>query len=354
MLIKSIKGIIKSIIIGFLDIKLRNEIYRKRKRHGKLIILISTAYWGNVGDHAIVLSEKEIIRAAGMGEKIVDIDSVQYSRLKHKIKFLIRDEDTIIIDGGGNFGDTWPETQIGINNIIDTFTHNRIIVFPESWYFTNSQNGQKLLSDTVKSISNHPNIVIYARDSYSYMMMKTYLANSDIRQSLDMVFFLEFKSEAVKENGIALVVRDDKESVNTKFTKNALKKELQDNGFFCYEICNDCYRHISKRKRSKYVQDIVRQYKKAEFVITDRFHGMVLSILCGKPCAIIDNVTGKVGNSYRDIKEYVNGVLYLDNNYNSIEDLLSFIEKNNKLTVSETFLTRIKENKKDLINEIGR
>lgn len=352
MWISFAKEFAKKILFGFCGIKLRFKIWIKRKLHGNLVVLISTAYWGNVGDHAIVLGEKEIIKSAGMDNKIVDIDSVQCERLLKILKETIHVDDLIVIDGGGNFGDIWPGTQKGINNIIEAFLKNRIVIFPESWYFTNSEEGTSLLAETVKTISRHKHIVIYARDSFSYKMMKTNLPETDIRQSLDSVFMLDFSASDVAEQGVALVVRDDRESINVMFSKTVLEKELNVRGIACFEIKNDCYRHISKKKRKDYVYEIVGQYKKASIVITDRFHGMVLSIICGKPCVIIDNKTGKVGNSFKDIKDDLDGILYINDKQNTIEDVLEFIEKKPVLSVYDSFRERVEKNKRELVNII--
>ena len=344
----------KQIVIAFSSVKLRCEMTWKRNRHGKLVVLISTAYWGNVGDHAIVLGEKKIIKSAGKGRQIVELDSMQYALLKHSVKNLIKNDDIIIIDGGGNFGDVWPETQLAINDIIHSYSQNKIIVFPESWYFTNSDNGRILLANTVEVINDHPNIVIYARDSYSFSMMKKYMPSSDIRQSLDTVFFLDFNLDDPKGSEIALVVRDDRESINTQFSKAKLENYFRDHGISFYEIKNDCYHHIPKRKRKQYVRNIVAQYKRAKLVITDRFHGMVLSILCRKPCVIIDNKTGKVRNSYNDIKKYIDGILCIDHQNSTMGDVIEFANSKLALNISEDFEKHLEDNMTNLINELRK
>lgn len=336
------------------EIKFRLLLNIAHHLNGNLAILISSAYWGNVGDHAIVLSEKNILREAGLRKKTIDIDSNQFIKYFNTIVKYVHPNDLIIIDGGGNFGDVWPETQMAINKIVDVFKENQILVFPESWYFADSTLENRLLVDTIKTIQSHNKIIIFARDSYSYRMMKKYLPGVSVKLSLDVVFMLPIEASEKSGSGVAIVIRDDKESINIKFSKKTLEDEISKLAINTFEIRNDCYKHIGKNERKQYVSEIIEQYMKADAVITDRFHGFVLSVMCKKPCIILDNKTGKIGNFYKDICKHIQGVLYADKDYTSVDDIKAFLRSLPKVSVDDAFKCQIKNDKKFIIKTIIR
>ncbi len=351
---KIIKGTLKKIIYNIEGKKLKKAIDKKRKASGDLVLLISSPYYGNVGDHAILLAEKSLIEQAGYGDKIVDITSVEYQKYNKQIKKAVKAEDLIVIDGGGNFGDVWQETQEQLNNIVLSFPNNKIIVFPESWYFTDSEKGKALLKKVSEVFSGHKNLTLFARDSFSYREMKKHIELENIFMALDCVFSLPLDKSEKGGKGVALIIREDKEAFSKEFTKEKFVNALDEKGIAHFDIYNDCYLHIAKEKRQEYVYNIIEQYKDCDLVITDRFHGLVISIICNKPCVILDNKTGKVGNFYNDVKEEIDGIKYIIEGKDDINDILEFILGQPKLVVKKEFLCRLQRDKNLLIDQIKK
>ena len=116
--------------------------------NNRLFVFISSPYYGNIGDHAIFLSQLHLLKCAGIKKGIVDISSKEYSIAKNMIRRCIKPNDILFIDGGGNFGDAWPVTMENINSIVESYYTNKIFIFPESWYFGNNPDSAKLLEKT--------------------------------------------------------------------------------------------------------------------------------------------------------------------------------------------------------------
>lgn len=278
-----------------------------RLKHKQLFYLLSTPYYGNVGDQAIILSERKMLLECMEKSKIIEVNSFEYSFLDDYLKQKIRQNDVIVLDGGGNFGDTWPHTMERINNIVKRYSNNRIIIFPESWFFQVNDPNNKLLQSTIDSFSANKNVLLFARDTWSMGEMKKWINGVNIKYAMDMVFYYgEFEPRKVKSGVIGWCIREDKESALGS-SVDMLKSGAITNGYIIKIINNDTYMPIRKSQRKSYVKSIIDQYKDCELIITDRFHGMVFAILLEIPCLVFDNKTGKVRHSFIDFAENLNG-----------------------------------------------
>ena len=343
-----IKRLFKYLVKSFCILKIKC----KRMFYNQLFILISTPYYGNVGDHAILLQEKKILRSCGIKGQIIDFSSLEYRLLSDDMKKIISNEDVIIIDGGGNFGDTWPETTYQILDIIIKYKNNKIIIFPESWYYSESPLGEKILKDTRDAFIYNKNVVIYARDSWSYNEMVKSIKSTTVRYSYDTVLlqgiFKSTKSDNIKRVGMC--IREDKESQN-KGISDCIISELNKRNVEITKISNDSYKHIPKIKRQSYVNSILKKYNKCDLIITDRFHGFIFSLILQKPCIIIDNNTGKIKHFYTDIEQYISGYRFVEN-CSCVEDVINSIFNDSNTNIDKTLLKNIYDFKKDIKDTI--
>lgn len=290
----------------------------------QLFIFISTPCYGNVGDHTIELAQQELLFEAGLKRRTFDFTSFEYNRLSKIIK--IRSTDVLLIDGGGNFGDTWPGTIENIYKIISRYSNNKILVFPESWFYSDTENGNKVLNNTIEAISKNKNVIIYARDTWSFLEMKKHLAGCDVRFAYDCVLYKHycFTSNAdIQKKVVGISLRDDKE---TSGNHESIAESLKSLNYDIKIISNDCYGNINKNKRKKYFERVIKQYSRCDFIITDRFHGFIFSLLCNKPCYLFDNLTGKVRHSYEDLRPYIKNCYYNKGDVDNAFDIVSAIE----------------------------
>ena len=341
---------LRKIINGIRIFLIVSNIIKKRLHNDSLAVCISTPCYGNVGDHTIELAEQEILCECGFTNRILDVSSYEYSIVNKLLPKLINTNDVIVIDGGGNFGDTWEGTLEQIIDIVKTYSKNRIIIFPESWYFSRIK-GNPLLQKVSEVFSYRDNLIIYARDKWSYKKMKENIKGTEIRYSLDSVFFKKYSPKSKKENNIiGICIREDKESIghvclndlidDIKIVKKSCNSQI---------IKNDIYSHVEKKERINFFKDTIEKYERSDLIITDRFHGFVFSILSHTPCIIFDNKTGKIGHFYEDVSQYLSGCMMItDNNYDRSE--LRLLLNHKKLHVSEDFYDLINRYREDIKN----
>ena len=71
--------------------------------------------------------------------------------------------DTILLHGGGNFGDLWHRHQLFRESIVSRFRDRRVILFPQTVHFQNPDN----LESARRSFGTHPDLYLCARDAVS-------------------------------------------------------------------------------------------------------------------------------------------------------------------------------------------
>ena len=98
----------------------------------KRIILFCTPEHGNLGDHAIAIAQHKFLKENYPEIKVIEITSNFYLKKKEKIKKLIKNEDILIISGGGFLGSLWLNEEDIVRDIIKNFTENKIIIFPQT------------------------------------------------------------------------------------------------------------------------------------------------------------------------------------------------------------------------------
>ena len=137
------------------------------------MILIGTPAHGNLGDHAIAEEEKNFIKEYFSEYNLYEIIMPLYNICQEKLKKLITPKDIIIISGGGWMGNLWLHNEITIRNIIKSYLDNNIIVFPQTIFYTNDEEGKKECKITSGYISGHKNLILCLREKNRLNLLET-------------------------------------------------------------------------------------------------------------------------------------------------------------------------------------
>ena len=146
------------------------EVFKKIKNNSeKRIILIGTPIHGNLGDHLIASESINLLKDWGYND-FIEVPEFLYELFPYKIK--AKKNDVIVIAGGGWMGDLY-EDQMVIEDVIQRLCDNKIIILPQTVYF--SGKGRFSSSDKFKSIlDNNKNVYLCLRErrSYNYCLNK--------------------------------------------------------------------------------------------------------------------------------------------------------------------------------------
>lgn len=314
-----------------------SEISLKINTNKTNFFLLNTPDYINLGDQAIAFAEtiylnKNFGNFIELGTHICDPNSI------NALKKYINPNDIIFFQGGGNLGSLWRVCEEIFRNILVSFPLNKIIVFPQSIYYGNTEEEQVYFKNSIQIYNSHLNLLICTRDERSYNFVKNSY-NCKCLLLPDIALTLNFKFDYNRE-GIGVLFRNDKEQFlpyNYKETVISVINQMKEKNI---DINHHPVDIVSNR--SNMVKNILKTYSKCRLIITDRLHGMVFSALTNTPCIVFNNSYGKIFDLYdvwlKDIKSITFTNLLPEN------ELLELVKQ--KLTTSyDLFNSNFFENK---------
>lgn len=291
-------------------------------KNKQCIYLIGTPDHDNLGDHAIAYAEIEFLNEYYKEFEVIEIHTVDINKHIKALKKNIKKNDLFVFHGGGNIGNDYLFEESARRKIILNFLANKIIIFPQTIYFTDDKDGRNEFEVTKKIYNSHNNLYLIARETKSYEIMKQAFPKNKVILTPDIVTFLNKTDENVNRSGALLCIRNDKESKLT-FDKKQNIQEIAHNYYKDILITDTSLDHmVSIKERNKELYEKWSQFKKSELVITDRLHGMVFAAITSTPCIAIGNYNYKVKGTYEWLK-HLNYIRFID----SIDDIQKNIEE---------------------------
>lgn len=281
---------------------------RHDKQDKRILLLLSPDH-SNIGDHMIELAEEKFLYdflPNNLQKKIYEFTYSDWKVLKDKITKNVRDDDVILIHGGGYIGDFYPALETELIDVLHKFKRNPIIVFPQTIYFYNDSDCDKRLEELREAIHACEDFTLLARDKKSYEIAINSLKMSKDNCLLvpDIVTYCKYKNISNnRKKRIMLIMRNDKERI----CDNSRLAFLNDKEFANYELLstdmhNVNNKSISVKRRNDIVGGKLKDISESSLVLTDRLHGMLFSAITGTPCIAFDNKSRKVSGQYEWIK----------------------------------------------------
>lgn len=258
--------------------------------------ILGTPEHGNLGDQAIVYAMQQYVNRILPDWEIIEISERQLEKQIAELRLAILPEDLILLVGGGNLGDLYLGPEQARRIAIENFPCNQIILFPQSIYFLNSES----IKETEKIFALHSNLILCAREQFSFNQMKKYFPSNRVLLMPDIVLSIRVKANAKKREGVVLLIRLDKESILSKENLYKIRVMLS-NRFETMTFGDTIVRH-SCRNREEELFKKLEQIKQAKLVITDRLHGAIFSAITGTPCVLLPNHYHKVQGIYEWLK----------------------------------------------------
>jgi pyruvyl transferase EpsO len=271
--------------------------------------LVDFPHHANVGDSAIWLGERALLRRAGVPVAYAcDLNSFSEQDLLDQLP-----TGTILIHGGGNLGDLWPHHQDFRERIIRTFPHHRIIQLPQSIHFGDRAN----LNRARSVLGAHRDLTICVRDWRSLDVARAQFAARSVLCP-DMAFGIEDRPDTVGSAAYDIVwqARADHESTqqplppldgNVLVTDWAAGEGATPDWTAQARTATQAYRGTvgdpgarvaaSDRLAALQLRRGCGLLASGRVVVTDRLHGYVLSLLLGLPHVILGDRHGKIAST---------------------------------------------------------
>ena len=314
--------------------------YRGKKKY----VLIGVPEYDNLGDIAIGYSEEHFIanhKSEG-GELLVVTELNFWKYFKH-LKAVISEEDIICIQGGGNFGNQYPDQEKIRRKIISNF-NNTIILMPSTFYLIDEEKNAKKYS----KFYNRKNITVFAREIYSYNIIKKYFT-CNISLCPDIVLSLPIVDYGHERKGIGVCLRNDIESKLSISERNDIKKQLLCKFPYLFQFDTCVRMTVPYLSQEGILHECWQDISKYEIVVTDKLHAMIFCHITKTPCVVIGNYNHKIKGVYEWVKESGN-IIFAKDNSSILESVEALVHNSNKIiNLEEQFigLTQIvKEEKK--------
>lgn len=333
-----------------IETKLNNDeifsdmiLYKDKEK----IFYLKSVDYENTGDNAIVYANIQLLKDIFPNKIILEYTLNDVARANNFIKKMITEEDIIFMPGGGNLGNLYLIEEIARRQIIKCYDKNQIIIFPQTIYWTEDEEGKKELEITKNIYNSHKNLTIMTRDEKSYKFAKEHF-NSNIILCPDSAFYLYNKININEKNrnGVIFILRDDKEKIldgnlinNVQVYLNSINKN-----YFFYDEYMEKYKIINKLEREDYIFERLNKISEYELCITDRLHGLIFSYITNTPCIAFNNIDNKVEGTAKWL-ENVEWIYKADiNDFNKIKEFINkYLNENNIIEKDIDFNKKIKD-----------
>ena len=281
-------------------------------------VLIDYPDAANAGDHAIWIGEKIFLKTLG-------IDVAYQCSMETYDKIAMTKalgSGTILMHGGGNFGDTYIFHQFR-HRILADFPDNKIVIFPQTvMFFTDAG-----IRQSAELFAAHTDVTIAVRDVLSFhILKKSFGPRQRIILAPDMAFMIEEQTRPIKPTfGIVWLSRMDSEGVHGASIPETVKSQKlrqQNINLGRHEdgiptivqaqvagsmlVVTDWYRCTLDQqgltrykalgfdqRSSFWLRRALRILSFGHVVITDRLHAHILCTLAGIPHVLLNNSYGK-------------------------------------------------------------
>lgn len=316
------------------------------------VYLIGTPTHTNLGDSAIALAQKELLKSVGILSKhIKEITLNEYRDHTKLCRNLISKKSLITQLGGGNMGDTWLDEEIFRRRVIADFSENPMVIFPQTIHYSETEKGIFERKKSVSYYDNHSKLILCAREQQSYETMKQLYPNTKVEIAPDIVLSTnkQFWNIPEKERkGALLCLRSDVERQITDSQQDEIEKIVTKKGYAYQKVDMYADTQVTKENRFELVRAKMCQFAEAELVITDRLHGMIFSAITETPCIVLSNHNHKVRGTFEWIK-HLPYMKYVDN-VNDMEDIIHKLQVLEKCEFNNKELLKYYEGIRNIIN----
>lgn len=284
---------------------------------GRTIVYFDRPVYMNIGDLLIYEGAKTLLQRIGVRTLatygIGDLGRMNGNRRQFRLKphfdaidANVERADLIVFQGGGNFGDLWPDHHFAREAILDRYRRKPTLILPQTVHFEKPENFDRMR----RIVEAHSSLHFMARDEESLECMKDIC---DCQLAPDTAHMLWADQETPKNTGADLLVihqqRRDAESRQAPFGScNFDWDDIITGTDVIVRRINLVSSRIPTFHRvasgwwdiqaARITARAACLFADASHVTTDRLHGLILATIVETPCKFVDNSYGKLGRYY--------------------------------------------------------
>jgi exopolysaccharide biosynthesis predicted pyruvyltransferase EpsI len=301
--------------------EIQNEtrsVLRRYLSPGTRAALVDFPSHCNAGDSLIYLGQQRYLDELGISVDYV-CDAPRYSAdaLRARVP-----DGPILIQGGGNLGDRWHETQAFRERVIGDFPDRRILQLPQSIDFRNQDGTER----AQQVFAAHPNLTLLIRDQESLRRTRETFPGTPSEFCPDLALGNSVMTAPSRRRTVDFVLLLRKDSERTEgpryerhpgYSYHEQDWALARNALLWWRLLRvpgRVARVFPRLKMSAYpllawsyerqarlnVRQARHDLSRGRAVITDRLHAAVLASLLLKPVVAMDNANGKISGAFVD------------------------------------------------------
>lgn len=252
------------------------------------------------------------------------------------IKKVIRDDDIIFFQSGYNTHDLGGNEDYMHQQVIQAFPKHEIIMLPQTVYFKTKER-EALCS---RIYNSHKKMLFLARDEISESYATELFPNLKVVLYPDIVTSLigMYDYSFSERNGIYLCYRNDIERFYTEEDYKSFEEILSKYDFVetSDTIITDSNRKIFKNLEY-YVNGIVEKFSRYRLVVTDKFHGLIFSIIAGTPVVVLKTKDHKVTSGYQWFSKIYPEIVYYAESIYDLKKIVLQIIGNEKYVKPDSY-----------------
>ncbi len=279
--------------------ELLNFLHSKKKR----VLLLGAPAHRNLGDQAQTYCIKSLIEEEFANCEVFVFEGNTLRRdyyfLLYLIKFAVCKDDTILVHSGYHCTDLFQKEEDLNEKIVLLFPERKLLFLPQTVFF------QKIAARkrSQKIYNAHGNLTIMCRDGKSYELAQKYYTNCTVVLYPDVVTALiGRRTYAFDRHGILLCLRgsiyaESAFDANTQaeFAKKLSVLEDTEVG----DTDSDMPWTEIRKRRKEVIETTFETFAKYRVVITDRFHGMIFSLIANTPVVVLPSTDHKLSEGIK-------------------------------------------------------
>ncbi|MFD0671333.1 polysaccharide pyruvyl transferase family protein [Cohnella sp. GCM10027633] len=289
-------------------LRMRLSVIGEAVPKGSQIVYLDYPVYENIGDLLIMKGAEAFFKAYGIRVRR------RYAYVNFRPRKIPRDW-IIVCQGGGNFGDLYPQHHSFRERIAAAYPDNRIVVLPQTIHFKDAEEEER----SFRLFSKHPDFHLFVRDERSRQTAARWLSNvvlcPDMAHQLypiaagnsprePLLSLIRADGEGNVESEAAAMSQDNEKTVDWPDLFNSWDRILIPFIVRCHSLDRRLGNPFPLRRiwyflANLYTARAIRLFERYETIVTSRLHGHLLACLMGKNNVLVDNSYGKNTGYYR-------------------------------------------------------
>lgn len=303
----------------------------------------------NLGDLAQCICIRDFLRENYPAYKVIEVDSKVFmnpqSNLRSQLKQYVKPKDMVFFQSGYCTQDLGGVEDLMHQAVMQDYPDNWLIMMPQTVFFKTKERK----AQAARVYDAHKHLLFMARDKVSSETAKEMFPNTPVILYPDIVTTLIGNiPTSGKRNGILMCMRNDSEKFYSDEQVRALQQKLR--MLAPVEIIDT---NINKRinAESRELRSTIMTYidklASAQLVVTDRYHGTILSLAANTPVIVVKTTDHKVSTGVNWFKGVYDDAVFYADTLEQVEALAERMLKenhtvDNKLFFKENYYDKLK------------